>query len=245
MPVATSRGALPTGLTALALLLAALHATVGLGLAGWAAGLGSGAVVAATVARSRTLVGVLGPADLVTLGRALLACAVAALVVEGLVGDGALRVMLALTVVALLLDAVDGRVARRTGTTSPFGARFDGEADAFLILVLSGYVGALLGWWVLVIGLARYAFGLAGLVVPWLRAPLPYRFWRKVVTAVQGIVLTVAAAEVLPTAASYAAVSVALALLAESFGRDVVWLAVRRHGSRAPGGTAADRLAVP
>jgi phosphatidylglycerophosphate synthase len=245
MPVATSRSALPTGLIALALVLTALDGTVGLGLAGWAAGLASGAVVAATVARSGTLAGVLGPADLVTLGRALLACTVAALVTEAFLGDGALGVMLALTVVALLLDAVDGRVARRTGTASPFGARFDGEADAFLILVLSVYVGALLGWWVLVIGLARYAFGLAGLVVPWLQAPLPFRYWRKVVTAVQGVVLTVAAADVLPTAASNAVLAVALALLAESFGRDVVWLAARRHGSLARAGTAAERLEVP
>ena len=73
--------------------------------------------------------------------------------------------MVALAVPALLvLDAVDGRVARRTGTTSSFGARFDGEADAFLILVLSVYVAARLGSWVLVIGAARYAFGRLGLV---------------------------------------------------------------------------------
>ena len=38
------------------------------------------------------------------------------------------------------LDAVDGQVARRTGTVSALGARFDMEVDAFLILVLSVYV---------------------------------------------------------------------------------------------------------
>jgi phosphatidylglycerophosphate synthase len=139
-------------------------------------------------------------------------------------------------------------VARRTGTTSAFGARFDGEADAFLILVLSVYVGELLGWWVLVIGAARYAFGLAGMVLPWLRAPLPFRYWRKVVTAVQGVVLTVAAAELLPTSASYAAVVVALALIAESFGRDVVWLAAQRRAAAASGtpttAPAGERLGV-
>ncbi|MFD8079956.1 CDP-alcohol phosphatidyltransferase family protein [Streptomyces sp. NPDC059718] len=40
-----------------------------------------------------------------------------------------------LATLALLVDAVDGRVARRTGTTSPLGARFDMETDAFLIRV--------------------------------------------------------------------------------------------------------------
>jgi phosphatidylglycerophosphate synthase len=247
MPVAALRSALTTGLVALALLLVVLDATVGLYLAGWVVGLSTGVAVAATVAGSRTRADVLGPADLVTLGRALLACAVAALVTDALLGSTSLGVMLALAVMALLLDAVDGHVARRTATTSPFGARFDGEADAFLILVLSVYVAGLLGWWVLVIGAARYAFGLAGLVVPRLRAPLPFRYWRKVVTAVQGVVLTVAAAEVLSPSASYAAVVVALALLAESFGRDVVWLAMHRPAATAPAGTAAEaeRLGVP
>jgi phosphatidylglycerophosphate synthase len=246
VPVAALRSALATGLVALALLLAVLGATVGLGTAGWVVGLGCGAAVAATVAGSRTRADALGPADVVTLGRALLACAVAALVTDALLGTTSAGVVLTMGVVALLLDAVDGRVARRTGTTSPFGARFDGEADAFLILVLSVYVAQLLGWWVLVIGAARYAFGLAGLVLPWLRAPLPFRYWRKVVTAVQGIVLVVAAADVLSTVAAYAAVVLALTLLAESFGRDVVWLAAHRGatGAMEPR-TAAERLAVP
>jgi phosphatidylglycerophosphate synthase len=246
MPVAGPRSALITGLLALALLLVLLDARVGLHLAGWVVGLSAGVAVAVTVAVSRTRADLLGPADLVTLGRALLACAVAALVAGAVPGTTSLGLIVTLAAVALLLDAVDGRVARRTGTTSPFGARFDGEADAFLILVLSVHVAGLLGWWVLVIGAARYAFGLAGLVVPWLRAPLPFRFWRKVVAAVQGVVLTVAAADVLPTFASYAAVVVALAMLAESFGRDVVWLAVHRRATTAPARTAAgaERLRV-
>ena len=94
---------------------------------------------------------------------------------------------------ALALDAVDGRVARATRTCSAFGGRFDGEADAFLLLVLSVHVAPSYGWWVLAIGLARYAFAAAGWVAPWLRGRLPFRYWRKVVTAVQGIVLVVAA----------------------------------------------------
>ncbi len=35
-------------------------------------------------------------------------------------------------------------------------------------------------------------------MLPWLRRPVPPRHWRKVVAAIQGIVLTVAAADVLP-----------------------------------------------
>jgi hypothetical protein len=77
---------------------------------------------------------------------------------------------------------------------------------------------------VLLIGAARYAFLLAGWLIPWLRAPLPPRFWRKVVAAVQGVVLTVAASGVTSRLTGMIAVGVALLLLAESFGHDVIWL---------------------
>ena len=76
----------------------------------------------------------------------------------------------------------------------------------------------------LVIGAARYVLLLAGWLIPWLAAPLPPRYWRKVVAAVQGIVLTVAVSGLLDRLAGMIAVAVALLLLAESFGRDVIWL---------------------
>lgn len=156
------------------------------------------------------------PADVVTGTRAALAVAVA---VIGPTGPG-----LALVVVALALDWVDGRVARRTGTASAFGARFDMETDAFLIAVLSVYVAPVAGWWVLLIGAARYLLWLAERVLPWLRRPVPPRYWRKVVAAVQGIVLAVAASGLLPLLAAQVLLLGALLLLAESFGRDVWWL---------------------
>ena len=156
------------------------------------------------------------PADVVTGTRAALAVVVA---VIGPTGPG-----LALVVVALALDWVDGRVARRTGTASAFGARFDMETDAFLIAVLSVYVAPAAGWWVLLIGAARYLLWLAERALPWLRRPVPPRHWRKTVAAVQGIVLAVAASGLLPLGVTQALLLGALLLLAESFGRDVWWL---------------------
>jgi phosphatidylglycerophosphate synthase len=170
----------------------------------------------------------LGPADLVTASRVAIACGVAVLVVQSFVVQASVAAIVTLSSVALVLDAVDGWVARRTRTASAFGARFDGEADAFLMLVLSVYVAAQVAGWVLAIGLARYAFAVAGWWWPWLREPLPPRYWRKVVTATQGVVLTVAAAAVAPLWLTYAALVVAAALLTESFGRDVLWLWHRR-----------------
>ncbi|WP_457112203.1 CDP-alcohol phosphatidyltransferase family protein [Marmoricola sp. URHA0025 HA25] len=154
-----------------------------------------------------------------TLARSVLVGVVAVL---ALAGDFAARVpiLVAVASVALLLDGVDGWVARRTGTASAFGARFDLEVDAFLILVLSLYVAPATGWWVLLIGLARYAFVAAGRALPWLRGTAPPRPWCKVVAVVQGVVLTVAAAGLVPAGWMRLALAVALVLLAESFGRE-------------------------
>ena len=205
--------------------LAVLGTTVGLGLAGWLAGVGYGLVVLVLLRRSP-----LGPADQVTLVRATLVGGVTALVAESVLRPEPVAVLVPLAAVALALDAADGWVARRTGTVSELGARFDMEADAFFILVLSGYVGASLGGWVLAIGLTRYAFMAAGWVVPWMRAELPPRYWRKVVAATEGVVLVVAASGLLPRPVAVALVVLALALLVESFGRDVGWL--WRHGGQ-------------
>ncbi|RYP88598.1 CDP-alcohol phosphatidyltransferase family protein [Nocardioides guangzhouensis] len=225
------RRGLAEGAAVLAALLGALAASVGLGPVGWAVGLGCGLVALAAVAGGGAAV--LGPADRVTVTRTAIGCAMAALVADAWARPAEVGALVALSTVALVLDAVDGRVARRTGTASGFGARFDGEADAFVMLVLSVYVATTVAGWVLAIGLARYLFGMAGWVVPWFRRTLPRRDWRKVVTAVQGIVLTVAAAAFLPPWLTYAALVAAAALLAESFGRDALWLWFRRHEERA------------
>lgn len=218
------------GLAVCVLLLVVLLLALRLGAAGWVAGLGCAGVLAVATARRATADGVerFGPADLVTLTRATLACAVAALVAQSFAGTEVVRALVPLTVTALVLDFVDGRVARCTGTASAFGGRIDGEADAFLILVLSVYVARDAGAWVLAMGLVRYAYAVATWVLPWMQQQLPPRYWRKVVAACVGIALTVAASALLPTTVTYAGLVVAAVLLAESFGWDVVWLWRRR-----------------
>jgi phosphatidylglycerophosphate synthase len=214
------------GVLATAALLGALSVTAGLGVAGWIAGLATGSAATALIvtARARSDQPTILPADWVTLTRAVLCAGVAALVAASFGQPAPVTALVALSAVALPLDAVDGQVARRTGTATSLGGRMDGEVDAFLILALSIVVSRAYGSWVLVIGAARYALLLAGWLVPWLAAPLPPRYWRKVVAAVQGIVLTVAASGLLDRLTGIIAVAVALLLLAESFGRDVIWL---------------------
>ncbi|MFG1955508.1 CDP-alcohol phosphatidyltransferase family protein [Micromonospora sp. NPDC048830] len=225
-----------TGLVVQFVVLAGLHAAVGIGPAGWCAGLAYGIVVCALLARGLRRAGAagLGPGDVVTLGRAVLVGAVTALVVDGFGGAAPVPLLVGLTAVALLLDAVDGQVARRTGTASALGARFDMEVDAYLILLLGAHLAPTLGGWVLAMGAMRYAFVAAGWALPWLRGTLPPRRWRKVVAAAQGVALAAASAGVLSPAAASVLLAGALVLLVESFGRDVGWLWRRRPARPRP-----------
>lgn len=176
-----------------------------------------------------------GPANVVTSMRSVLVGVVTGLVVASFTAPIPVVLLVGLVVPALALDAVDGWVARRTGSTSELGARFDMEVDAFLLLVLSVYVAPGLGVWVLAIGALRYAFVVAGWMLPWMRATLPFRYWRKVVTAYAGVALAVAASGLLPGIDTLL-VAGALLLLLESFTRDTVWLV--RHRQAAPAAPA-------
>jgi phosphatidylglycerophosphate synthase len=215
-----------TGVTAQVVLLAGLAGTVGLSATGWIAGVACALGTNVGVQRGLGRSGLqrLGPADWVTLTRAILAGAVAALITESFRRTAPVAILVTLSAVALVLDAVDGRVARRTATASPFGARFDMEVDAFLIFILSVAVARSVGPWVLAIGGARYSFVAAGWLLPWLRRPTPPRYWCKSVAAIQGIVLTLAVSGVQPRTWSEIELATALALLTESFGHDVWWL---------------------
>ncbi|MFF5012645.1 CDP-alcohol phosphatidyltransferase family protein [Streptomyces sp. NPDC001165] len=208
------------------LLLALLGSAIGMGPAGWLTGLAFAFATWAVLSRAlhRSRLSSFGPANRVTLGRATLVGGVTALVADSFESAPPVTLLVALTAVALLLDGVDGKVARRTGTSSALGARFDMEVDAFLILVLSVYVSMQFGPWVLLIGGMRYGFVAAARVAPWLNAPLPPSFARKTVAALQGICLLLAGAELLPQAANLAVVLLALGSLVWSFGRDVLWL---------------------
>jgi phosphatidylglycerophosphate synthase len=220
-----------TGLIAQVLLLAVLAGTAGFGEVGWTVGIACAMTMATLLARglARGPGAPLGPASWVTLARATLAVGVAALAADSYSHATPVALLVTLAAVALVLDAVDGWVARRTGTVTALGARFDGEVDAFLILALTVYVAPECGAWVLAIGAARYLFLAGEWLLPWMRAPLPPRRWRKVVAATQGVVLTVAAAGVLPRALTQALLVAALALLTASMGQCTWWLWRRRH----------------
>jgi phosphatidylglycerophosphate synthase len=176
----------------------------------------------------------LGPANRVTLGRAALAVPVLALSVwPGPLGTRGAWLVIGVSTAVLLLDGLDGHVARRTSSASTFGARFDMELDALLLMALSllawrsGKVGA----WVLLIGLMRYAFVAASWRWRPLAAELPSSPRRKVVCVVQGVVLLVALGPIIPAWVGALACGGGLAALAWSFAVDVRW--ALRHAPQA------------
>ena len=166
-----------------------------------------------------------GPANQITAARATIVALVAGLVGEvpsAMVGTCAAFAALVVT----MLDGADGWTARRSRLASVFGARFDMEVDALLILTLSILVWqhAKAGPWIVMAGLLRYAFVLAGWIAPWLERPLPLSRRRQAVCVVQIVGLSAVLLPVMaPRASAWVAAGV-LAALVYSFAADVAWL---------------------
>lgn len=230
-----------------AAVLGGLAAGVGLGPSGWVAGsvFALATCVLLGVALIRSGATSLGPANAVTLARTTLVGGVTALVADSLVdGPAPVVVLVTLAGVAWLMDGIDGQVARRTGTTTKLGGRFDGEVDSVLVLVLSVYAAVSLGPWVVAIGAYRYLYVMAGWVLPWLRGDLPRRQSRSAVAALQGLVVIVPAAGIVPTPVMAAVAAVSLAILTWSFGRDIRFL-YRQHTAGTVGAAATRTGSVP
>lgn len=166
----------------------------------------------------------LTPADWVTLTRATMAAGIAVLGALGLVGAVPTRSwpLLLLLILALVLDGMDGVIARRTGTVTARGARWDMEVDAALLLIVCLAVLPYAPW-ALGIGLARYLHGLGAYARPAWATPLPFRQSRRVIASLQGVALAVTVAPFVPIALAQIVIAAALALLMFSFGRDIAY----------------------
>ena len=166
-----------------------------------------------------------GAANFVTMLRVALVAGVA-----GLIGEPPSQpiawLAVALVVIVAVLDGVDGWLARRSREISPFGARFDMEVDAALILILSilVWLHGKAGPWVIACGLMRYAFVAAGWILPWMAGPLRSTIRGKTVAVAQFIGLGAAMLPIVPVPLSDAIAGVTLATLVWSFAVDIAWL---------------------
>jgi phosphatidylglycerophosphate synthase len=171
-----------------------------------------------------------GPANGVTLLRLALTAMLLALLIAP-VSTALLWLCIGVATATLLLDGLDGRLARKYGSSSRFGARFDMEVDALLICVL-----ALLAWhferagiWVLAAGLLRYLFVGAAMFLPWLRAALPPSVRRKTVCILQSTTLLICMGPIIPMPLAPWVAAAGIALLVWSFALDVLWLYARHR----------------
>lgn len=194
--------------------------------------------VAAAAAVAVRVPPALTPADHVTLLRAALAAGCAAITAIALWSDASAQswALVAIAVPTLALDAVDGWVARRTGTSHPAGATLDAELDAGVVVVLSLAAATELGWWVLALGAMRYLLLVASWARPSLRADLPRSQFRRTVAGLQGAALVIALAPVTSRPVGIAITGVALGLLLASFGSEVVLKERQAAVNRHPGG---------
>lgn len=165
----------------------------------------------------------LGSCNAVTLMRMALTTALIAPLVGGVAAGWAVA---AIATISLTLDGVDGWLARRSGLCSDFGARFDMEVDAALALILAlhALAGSPVGPEILALGVMRYLFIGAGLVWPWIMAPLPVSYARKAVCVLQLATLIALQVPVLSDDLAITLARIAAAALIWSFGRDVLWL---------------------
>jgi len=200
---------------------------VGTALAGYAVLAMAVAIAAAWHLNGRGF----GLANQITLARTGLVCLAGSALLGGVGVSWSLAGVIA---IALALDAVDGWFARRLGLASRFGARFDLEIDALMILILS-----VLAWqtgradaWVLAIGGMRYAFVMLGIIWPAARRPLPPSFRRKAVCAVLGALLLICLLPPTPVWLAHGVAALALTSQLASFAIDLAWL--RRRAATGP-----------
>lgn len=210
-----------------------LHVLAGTSAAALAVTLGAAAALVGVVqSRGPRLEQGLGRANRVTLMRGFIVALLGGFLLapEVFVDHGTW--LAGLVLLALGLDGIDGYLARRHAEVSAFGARFDMEVDAALMLVVSAALvfSGQFGPWVLAIGLMRYLFIAAGLMLPWIAQPLPERFRRKLVCVVQVVALTAALLTFLPESLRAIGLVLASSALFASFAADLLWL----HRARSP-----------
>jgi len=130
-------------------------------------------------------------------------------------------VLIALSLLILALDGLDGWLARRRGLSSEFGAFFDKESDALFLLLLCGIaaVQGPLPAWILGVGLLRYGFVILVFLLP---TPQNRETRSTLARYVYGCMVCALLLSFLPYPSLYRpVVAVATAALVTSFGQSL------------------------
>jgi phosphatidylglycerophosphate synthase len=121
------------------------------------------------------------------------------------------------------LDAIDGWIARRLGMASAFGALFDVETDALLVLIagLQLYQRGRFGVWILTAGVLRYLYVLALAIAPPPAGHVPRSRFGRLAFVTLGVGLTAAFAVEGAMATGLAALGTGA--VGVSFARSFLW----------------------
>lgn len=186
---------------------------------------GIGATVVLGLVRKYLESDSLGAANYVTFVRAAITTVVLSLIGETATPELA-YLAIACATLTVITDGLDGWLARRYDTMSRFGARFDMETDAILILGIAILVWQFekTGSWVLASGLMRYFFVAFGHFLPWMNRSLPPSRRRQFVCVLQALLLTVALIPTFDPFIGQVSASVGLLALSVSFVIDLFWL---------------------
>ena len=163
-----------------------------------------------------------GPANYVTMIRVMTVALIASLIGEPEIPRAAMAASIA-TAVLTVLDGADGWLARRSQMASAFGARFDMETDAALVMAMSILVWqhGKAGVWALFGGMMRYIFVIAGWWLPWMARPLRPTMRAKTITVCHTVGLSVGLAPFVPVPLSAIVIGSTTAALLWSFAVDV------------------------
>lgn len=169
-----------------------------------------------------------GVANAITTIRAGISCLIGGALFEAewLMESRMILALLGIAAVALCLDGIDGYIARRSRMNSDFGARYDMEVDAALILCLSilAFLFGKAGWWVMIIGGMRYVFVAAQYLDGRLRRALMSSLRRQTICVLQIVSLGIILLPAIQPPISTTIAVLSLATLSYSFGCDVVHL---------------------
>jgi phosphatidylglycerophosphate synthase len=126
----------------------------------------------------------------------------------------------------LLLDWFDGFFARYLNETSKFGAIFDQETDAFLLLILtlSLYLNHNVPITIFLIPSYRYVFLILGLHFKWLKNTLPESYLRKVICSITILLLIICHMQSLSINHVQIISILAFLMITFSFTKDIIWL---------------------
>ncbi len=139
--------------------------------------------------------------------------------------------LLIIFTISIILDAIDGFLARFLNQVSKFGEKFDLEIDTFLLflLCLSLYKNIDIGLYVFLIPLYRYAFFILQFRFKWLQHSLPESFRRKLICSTVTILLIFCHLSFLNKYIIITTIISSILLITFSFLKDIIWFYTKNN----------------